>query len=202
MADPLSFAKAREAFEAHGGMLRTSEAIRLGVHPETLYAMRDSGSIERLDRGLYRLSDLPHLSNPDLAIIGHCVPQGVVCLISALYHHELTTEIPRQVHLALKRGGTAPRLDSLPIQVYWFSGEAFTAGVEAHQIDGVPVRIYSSEKTIADCFKYRNKLGLDTALEALRLYLRRRGANVDALMQAAAVCRVPTVMQPYVEALL
>jgi predicted transcriptional regulator of viral defense system len=176
--------------------------MRLGVHPGTLYAMRDSGGIERLSRGLYRLSDLPHLSNPDLAIAGLRVPQGVVCLISALYHHELTTEIPRRVHLALKRGATAPRPDSPPIQVYWFSGHAFTEGVEVHQIDGVPIRIYSPEKTIADCFKYRRKLGLDTALEALRLYLGRRAANVDELMRAAAVCRAANVMRPYVEALL
>lgn len=202
MAAPRSFIKARAAFGTRGGVLRTSEAMRLGVHPETLYAMRDSGTIERLSRGLYRLFDLPPLSNPDLATVGLRVPQGVVCLISALYYHELTTEIPRRVDLALKRGATAPRLDSPPIQVHWFSGQAFMEGVEVHPIDDVPVRIYSPEKTIADCFKYRHKLGIDTALEALKLYLGRRAANVDDLMRAAASCRVANVMRPYVEALL
>lgn len=202
MATLLPSTRARQTFEAHGGVLRTSEALRLGVHPATLYAMRDAGEIECVSRGLYRLSSLPPLSNPDLATVGLRVPQGVVCLISALYYHELTTEIPRHVDLALRRGGTPPRLDSPPIRVYWFTGEAFSAGVETHEIDQVPVRIYSREKTIADCFKYRNKLGLDTALEALRLYLPRRDASTDALMEAAAVCRVAGVMRPYVEALL
>jgi predicted transcriptional regulator of viral defense system len=197
-----SVAEARSVFLSHGGMLRASEAVRLGVHPTTLYAMRDAGDIERLSRGVYRLSDLAPLSNPDLATVGLRVPQGVVCLISALYYHDLTTEIPRWVDLALARGGTAPRLDGPPIRVYWFSGRAFTAGVGVHQIDGVPVRVYSPEKSIADCFKYRAKLGLDVALEALKLYLGRSGAGADALLRAAAVCRVANLMQPYVEALL
>ncbi len=197
-----SHTTAHKLFLSHGGILRTSQALRLGIHPETLYAMRDAGVIECVSRGVYRLADAPPLSNPDLAVVAARVPQGVVCLISALSFHELTTEIPRQVDIALRRGSTTPRLESPPVRAYRFSDAAFEYGVESHVVDGVALRVYAPAKTIADCFKYRNKLGLDTALEALRLYLERRDASADALMRAAAVCRVASVMGPYVEALL
>jgi predicted transcriptional regulator of viral defense system len=193
---------AKTLFQEHGGTLNTSEAMRLGIHPSTLYAMRDAGAVERLSRGFYRLSELPPLSDPDLATVGLRVPQGVVCLISALYYHELTTEIPRHVDVALRRGSTHPRLESPPIRVYWFCDAAFAEGVEVHNIDGVPVRIYSREKTVADSFRYRAKLGLETPLEALRIYLTRRSADIDTLMRVAGVCRVGSVMRPYLEALL
>lgn len=197
-----SASRAREAFAASGGVLRASEALRRGIGRGTLYAMRDAGDIERLSRGLYRLTDLPPLTDPDLAIVGARVPQGVVCLVSALAYHELTTEIPRRVDVALRRGGTPPRLDYPPLAIHWFSGEAFTAGVETHVTDGVRVRIYSAEKSVADCFKHRGRVGLDTALDALRAYLARPNANIDALMGMADVCRVARVMRPYAEALL
>ncbi len=194
--------RARSIFRQHGGVLRTKDALRLGIHPETLYRMRDSGSLASLGRGLYRLSDLPPLGNPDLVTVGMKVPSGVICLISALAFHELTTEIPHEVYLALPRGTEPPRLDHPPLRVFWFSKRVFEFGVEAHQLDGTQVRIYSPEKTIADCFKYRNKIGLDTAREALKLYLERRKRNLDAMLEAAEVCRVSKVMRPYLEALV
>jgi predicted transcriptional regulator of viral defense system len=183
-------------------VLRTKEALRLGIHPETLYRMRDSGTLACLGRGLYRLSNLPPLGSPDLVTVGMKVPSGVICLISALAFHELTTEIPHEVYLALPRGAEPPRLDNPPLRVFWFSRRVFEFGVEAHRLDGTQVRIYSPEKTIADCFKYRNKIGLDTAREALKLYLERRKKNLDALLEAAEVCRVAKVMRPYLEALV
>jgi predicted transcriptional regulator of viral defense system len=197
-----SFHAAKRLFRRHGGVLRTSEALRLGIHPRTLYAMRDQGLLERLSRGLYRLADLPPLGNPDLVTVALKVPGGVICLISALAYHELTTQIPHEVYLALPRGAEPPRLEHPPVRVFWFTGKAFTEGVETHEVDGVPVRIYGAEKTLADCFKYRNKIGLDTAVEALRRYVRGRRAPIDTLMSYARICRVEKVMRPYLEALL
>jgi len=194
--------KAREIFTAQGGTLRTREALEAGIHPRTLYAMRDAGELEQLARGLYRLAELPPLSNPDLATVGKRVPQGVVCLISSLAFHELTTQVPHVVHLALPRNARTPKLDYPPLQVYRFSADAFPAGIETHAIEGIDVRVYRAEKTLADCFKYRNKIGLDVALEALRTYRGRRGARLQRVLEYARVCRVESVIRPYLEASL
>jgi predicted transcriptional regulator of viral defense system len=164
--------------------------------------MRDKGIVVQLDRGLFRLADLPALSNPDLVTVALKIPAGVVCLISALAYHEITTQIPHEVHLALARGTEPPRLKHPPVRVFWFTGSSFTEGIETHKVDGIGLRVYSPEKTLADCFKYRNKLGLDTVLEALRLYRSRKRPNVAELMKFARVCRVEKVMRPYLEALL
>ncbi len=193
---------AEQVFRRHGGVLRTREAIRYGIHPRTLYTMRDAGKLECLSRGLYRLADLPPLGNPDLVAVSLKIPNGVICLISALAWHELTTQIPHEVYLALPRGAEPPRLDHPPIRVFWFTGKAFAEGIEIHEVDGVPVRIYGVEKTLADCFKYRNKIGLDTAVEALKRYVGSQRVQVDKLMAFAHICRVDKVMRPYLEALL
>ncbi len=197
-----SFERAIKVFRRHGGVLRTSEAIWLGIHPRTLYAMRDAGVLDCLSRGLYRIADLPHLSNPDLVAVALKVPKGVICLISALAYHELTTQIPHEVYLALPRGAEPPRLDHPPIRIFWFTGKAFAEGIDTHKVDGVPVRIYGVEKTLTDCFKYRNKIGLDTAVEALKAYVSGRRIDIDKLMVYARTCRVEKVMRPYLEALL
>jgi predicted transcriptional regulator of viral defense system len=193
---------AKQIFRRHGGVLRTSEAIRLGIHPRTLYAMRDAEVLECLSRGLYRLSDFPPLGNPDLVAVALRVPAGVICLISALAYHELTTQIPHEVYLALPRGAEPPRLDHPPVRIFWFTGKAFAEGIDKHEVDGMPMRIYGVEKTLADCFKYRNKIGLDTAVEALKRYVSSRRVDVDKLMTYARICRVEKVMRPYLEALL
>ncbi len=197
-----SIRRAEELFRRSGGMLTTGEALAAGVHPRTLYAMRDTGILLRLARGLYRLADQPPLGNPDLVPVALKVPHGVVCLISALAYHELTTQIPNEVYVALARGAERPRLEHPPLRVFWFSGKAFTAGIGRHEVDGVPIRVYSPEKTLADCFKYRNKIGLDVAIEALRLYRERNPLKAHDLMRFARVCRVAHVMRPYLEALL
>jgi predicted transcriptional regulator of viral defense system len=197
-----AFVVAAAVFREHGGILRTKEALARGVHPRTLYAMRDAGKLERCGRGLYRLADLPPLANPDVVAVALRVPEGVLCLVSALAFHEITTQIPHEVFVALKRGAEPPRLDHPPVRVFWFTGRAFTEGIETHELDGVEVRVYGAAKTVADCFKYRNKLGLDMALEALKLYLGEKRGRPDELLLFARVCRVEKVMRPYIEALL
>ena len=193
---------ALRVFRGHGGVLRTAEVLRAGVHQRTLYAMRDSGIVERLGRGLYRLADSPPLANPDLAVVAAKAAKGVVCLISALAFHNLTTQIPHEVYLAVQRGSEFPRIEYPPVRIIQMGHAAFGEGIETHNIDNIRVRIYSPEKTLADCFKFRNKIGLDTAVEALRFYRERRKVKVGDLMRYAAVCRVANVMRPYLEALL
>jgi predicted transcriptional regulator of viral defense system len=193
---------AEEVFRKHAGLLRTRQAFDLGIHPRTLYRMRDEGVLEQLSRGLYRLAGLPLVSNPDLIRVALKVPKGVVCLISALAFHDLTTQVPHVVHVALERGAEPPRLDYPPLKIYWFTGSAFREGVELHSVDNISVRIYSPEKTIADCFKYRNKLGLDVAMEALKRYRERGKMDLESLVRSARACRVENVMRPYLEALL
>ena len=128
--------------------------------------MRDQGVVEQMSRGRYRLADLPALSNPDLVTVALKIPAGVVCLISALAYHEITTQIPHEVHVALPRGAEPPRLQHPPVRVFWFTGRSFMEGIQTHKVVGISLRVYSPEKTLADCFNYRNKLGLDTVLEA------------------------------------
>lgn len=193
--------KALDIFRQHHGQLRTSEALRLGIHPATLYALCDAGELDQLGRGLYRLADLPPLSNPDLVVVARKIPQAVVCLISALAFHDLTLQIPHVVDIAVASHTERPILKQPPIRVYWYSGLALTEGVEVHQIDTVPVKVYSPEKTLADAFKYRHKLGLDVALEALKFYRRRPTASLDELLHYARICRVENILRPYLEAL-
>jgi len=196
------FDRAAVIFKKHGGILRTTQALREGIHPGTLYAMRDTKALEVVSRGVYRLADSSPLGNPDLVTVATRIPGGVICLISALAFHELTTQIPHEVHVALPRGAEKPRLDHPPIKTYRFTGESFTEGVETQELDGVSVRIYSPEKTLADCFKFRNKVGLDTAVEAVRFYRERRHIKVDDLMRYAEICRVNKIIRPYLEAIL
>ena len=203
IAQNKAFQKAVAAFQQQPqGIFRTADAVRLGVHPRTLYAMRDAGVLEQLSRGLYRLAELPPLSNPDLVIIALKVPQAVVCLLSALSFYELSTQIPASVNIALNRHTERPRLDYPPLRLFRFSGAAFYEGVETHLIDDIPVRIYSVEKSIADSFKYRRKIGLDVALEALKTYRQNYRVASDKLLYYAQICRVETVMKPYLETLL
>jgi predicted transcriptional regulator of viral defense system len=184
-------------------MLRTSKAIRLGIHPRTLYTLRDAGDIEQVGRGMYRLSTAPPLSSPDLVRIAIRIPRAVVCLISALAHHGLTTQVPHTIDLALPSHANVPKLEGVPIRVFWYPEPSFRAGIEIVSIDNVSVKIYSAEKTITDCFKYRNKIGLDIAIEALRPYPDRISKpNRAALTKFAQINRVQKIMRPYLEAVL
>lgn len=193
---------ALKIFQQHGGTLRTSEALERGIHSRTLYALRDSGELERLSRGLYRLAELPPLAEPDLVIVARRSPEAIICLISALAYHGLTTQMPHAVDLAVERGSAAPNIAFPPIRVFWFSGPAWHEGVEAHRSDDTDLHIYNPAKSVADIFKYRRKLGLDVALEALAHYVACSDFDVDALLHYARICRVEKVMQPYLEASL
>jgi len=197
-----SVKKALEIFRQNNGQLRTREALRLGIHPKTLYALRDSGDLDQIGRGLYRLTELPPLSNPDLVVVASKIPHAVICLISALAFHELTLQIPHVVDIAVEGHTEWPILRQPPIRVFWYSGKLLTEGIEIHQIDGTPVRIYGPEKSLADVFKYRNKIGADVALESLKLYRRRRKFDADKLLYYARICRVENVMRPYLETLI
>ena len=194
--------EAKHIFVKHGGILRTSEAIKHGIHPRTLYYMRDHNHLDVLCRGTYRLSDLEPITNMDLITVAAKVESGVICLISALSYHEITTEIPHEIYMAISRQTFYPKLKHPPIRFFRFSENAFSAGIEIHVMNGVNVKIYSAEKTIADCFKYRNKLGLDVVLEALKLWRKNKNAQIDKLMEYANICRVHNIIKPYVEAIL
>lgn len=189
-------------FRKHGGIMRMAKAIQTGIHRRTLYAMRDAGILEQLSRGLYRLADAPPLASPDLVAVARRAPRGVICLISALAFHDLTTQIPHEVYLAVPRDSEPPRLDYPPIRVFRFANQAFTAGVETRDMDGTRVRVYSREKTLADCFKYRNKIGLETTVEALKRYKQQGRIDAEVLMRHAQTCRVAKVIRPYLEAVL
>lgn len=195
------FEQAVKIFRSNAGILRMSEAMQSGISRKTLYAMRDEGVLEQLSRGVYRLAALPGLEAPDLVAVASRVPNGVVCLISALAFHELTTQVPHAVDVAIARGAEKPRIDYPPINVYWFSGKAFTAGIETPTVDGKEIRIYSAEKSVADAFKYRTKIGMEVALEALRNWRARRRGSVESLLEYARICRVERVVRPYLEAM-
>lgn len=194
--------KATEVFRRHGGVLRTKQALALGVHPRTLYKMRDRAVVEQVSRGIYRLATLPTLSEPDLVTVALRVPRAIICLISALSFHDLTTEIAHEVQIALPRGTKQPVLKHPPVRVFRFSGAALTEGIETVKIDDIPVRIYSPAKTVADCFRFRNKIGLDVAIEALDLCLKRRRALPADILRYGRVSRVEKVMMPYLQARL
>jgi predicted transcriptional regulator of viral defense system len=195
------FEREVELFRQHGGGLRMAEALRLGINRKTLYAMRDAGVVAPISRGVYRLASLEQLAYPDLVTVAKRVPQGVICLISALSFHELTTQVPHTIDVALERGKTKPRLDYPPTRFYWFSGPAFHDGIETHDLDGVPVRIYDPEKTLVDSFRYRNQIGLDVAIEALRLWRERRKKRLDVLLKYARMRHAEGTMRPYLEAM-
>jgi len=202
MASKDNYEKEVAIFREHGGMMSTGQAISSGIHLRKLYAMRDNKILEKVSRGWYRLADMPPLSDPDLITVALKVPKGIVCLISALSFHEITTQVPHEVHVALAKGVKKPRLEHPPIRIYRFQGDAYSEGVESHLIDGVPVHIYCVEKTLADCFKFRNKIGQDVAIEALRLSWQSKNLDLNELLRYAKMCRVDNVMRPYLEALL
>ena len=187
-------------FREHGGQLRLSEALARGYSRYQFYQLRDEGLIEPFSRGLYRLADLPQVENPDLMAAATRFPHSVLCLISALDWHGITTQIPHQLHLAVERDARLPVLDYPPVAGYRFSGRAFSAGIDRVDVDGIVLNVYNPEKTLADCFKFRNRIGIDVVLEALELYRTRKTFLPGRLMEYARICRVANVIAPYLEA--
>lgn len=183
------------------GVLRARALVQSGLSRQRIQQLTEDGELVRLGRGLYSRPDAPMTENHDLAQVAARVPHGVVCLTSALQFHGLTTASPWRVHLLLPRGARSPRIESPPLALTYASDESYRAGVEEHRIEGVPVKVTSVAKTVADCFKYRSKVGLDMALEALKAALEERRTTRAEIRRYAQVCRVETVMRPYVEAL-
>lgn len=194
--------RAIEIFNDHKGILKTSQAIALGISPRTLYAMRDAGIIRKISRGIYQLASHELPGNPDLISVALRIPKAVICLISALHFHGLTNQIPHKVYIALPNSAEKPRLDFPPLDIIWLSEKSYLAGLTEQQVDDVPVKIYSREKTVADCFKFRNKIGIDIALEALKDYLRLPDRQIDQLLFYARINRVENLISRYLEAML
>ncbi len=183
------------------GLLRPRDLERWGIPRAALLRLVERGDIVRVGRGLYMLPDANVTEHHSLVETAKLVPKGVICLLSALRFHELTTENPWQVWVAIRQGAWKPRNATVPLRITHLSSATFEAGIEEHQIEGVTVNIYSAAKTVADCFKFRNKVGLDVALEALRHLRLDHPTSLDDLWRFAKVCRVTTVIRPYLEAL-
>lgn len=181
-------------------MLRARDLVEQGINGNRLQRLVQAGQVERVGRGLYRTAQAEETEYHTWAQAALLVPQGVVCLMSALRFHELTTQAPFEVWLAIGNKAWRPTVADVPLRIHYFSGPSLTSGIEEHQLAGVPVKIYSAAKTVADCFKFRNKIGVDVALEALRAYLRQRLPEKD-LWDHAKICRVQKIMTPYLEAL-
>jgi predicted transcriptional regulator of viral defense system len=184
-----------------GGVAAREVAVA-GIHRQVLSRLVKAGELERVARGLYRLPGGPLTEHHGLAVASAAVPHGVICLISALAFHGIGTKLPHEVWMAIDRRARRPALRQPPLRVVRASGESFSAGVEVHQVEGRTLRVYGVAKTLADCFKYRNKTGLDVSLEALREAWRARRFTMEELERYATICRVQRVMRPYLEALV
>lgn len=195
--------KAAEAiFAAHEGVMRTGEALEAGIHRRTLYWMRGRGKLEALSRGVFVLASAPLPESPDVAAVMRRIPKAVLCLVSALEYHGIGTQIPNAVQIALPRNVTPPKLSYPRVQVFSMSGAAFRAGVEEHSMAGAQIRVYCVAKTVADCFKYRNRVGFDIAMEALQEVVRKRAATPSQIMEFARIDKVESIITPYLTALL
>ncbi|MBI5298228.1 MAG: type IV toxin-antitoxin system AbiEi family antitoxin domain-containing protein [Chloroflexi bacterium] len=199
---PDKFTPFKTIFEKHEGILRAAEAIRLGVPEHVIYEMVEKGELLREARGIYRLADSEMPSDPDLVQVSLLVPKAVICLISALYFYELTTQIPHSIYVALPQNTPRPRVQYPPLEVFWVKTSLHSVGVDVHVLDGVKVKIYNREKTVADCFKFRNRVGEDVALEALKDYIRQPNLDVHTLLEYARIDRVDKLMMPYLKSLL
>ncbi len=182
------------------GVIRIKDIQQRGIHPESLRRLHTRGIMLKTGRGLYMLAARELSEHLDLAEAASRVPRGVICLLSALHFHGIGTQLPHEVWMTIDRRAHKPRVDHPPIRFIRASGRSLTEGIEHHTLDDVDVRIYCVAKTIADCFKYRNKIGLDIALEALRETWRDRRCTMEELEHFAAICRVSSVIKPYLEA--
>jgi predicted transcriptional regulator of viral defense system len=182
------------------GVFQLQDARVRGIHPEVVYRSLRRGTLERVGRGLYRAPDGMFTENHGLVLAAKALPAGIVCLLSALQFHELTTQLPSQVWVAIDRRAARPRVEGLPTRIVRFSGPAFSLGVEEHMVEGVMVRVYSAPKTVVDCFRYRNTVGLDVAMEALRDCRRQNKATPAELWEIARATHIGSVIRPYIEA--
>ena len=183
------------------GVVRPADLEERGIPRQRMYQLLRKGHVARHARGIYAASNHSYTAQHVLAQVAKRIPNGVICLLTALRFHELTTQAPAEVWIALPEKARKPRLDYPRLRVTRFSGPALTEGIEAHRVEGVEVRLYSAAKTVADCFKYRNKIGVDVAVEALRDFSRRHRGGATELARFARICRVTRVMQPYLDSM-
>ncbi len=185
-----------------GGLASYAEISKAGFNKSLLKTSLKSNRISRLDRGLYKLSEGTSISNPDLVVISIKIPRGVICLLSALAFHEATNEIPKYVDIAIPRGVHANKIKYPPVKFYRFTPKAWKAGIEKHEIEGHEIKVYSLAKTIADCFKFRNKIGMDVARDALKVTVTEKNITPKEIMQYAKICRVDKIIKPILETML
>lgn len=188
--------------QSHGGVARFSSILKAGFHPDALRNIEKENKIEKVGRGLYRLTSYTLGSHPDYVIASLQTAKGIICLISALYFHKATTEIPRVIDIAIPSGARANRIKYPPVKFYRFSPTAWEAGIEEYEIAGHKIRIYSLAKTIADCFKFRNKIGTDVARDAVKIAVTERGVKPKDIMHYAKICRVDRIIKPILEAII
>jgi predicted transcriptional regulator of viral defense system len=184
------------------GSITRREVAEAGIHTQILSRLVRAGTLERVARGRYRLHDAPITEHHGLALVAAAVPRAVICLLSALSFHEVGTQLPHEVWIALDRRSRRPALSYPRLRVHRFSGKALTEGIETHRIEGESVKVYGVAKTLADVFKYRNKVGLDVGMEALREAWRARKVTMEEIHFYARLCRVERVMRPYLDALV
>ena len=184
------------------GLIRARDLEEREVPRGRLRGMLRRGEIQRVARGLYRLRDAPLTELETIAAVSKRIPNGIVCLLTALHVHSIGTQAPRDVWIALDRKARKPQASDLPVRIVRFSGPMLRYAIETREVLGVPVRLTSPARTVVDCFRYRKKIGLDVALEALRDAIRSRKASVDEIVRTADVCRIQTVISPYIESVV
>ena len=198
MAKPLQ--KIMHYIRKHG-MVRPRDIEAIGLPREYLIRLHRQGKLNRSGRGIYTVQDANVTERHSYAEVAKRVPGSAICLLSALAFHEITTQSPPSVWIALRKGARRPMISSPSLRIVRLSGPSLTEGIENHPVEGVPVRVYSAAKTVADCFKFRNKIGLDVAIEAMKECVRQKKASVSEIHHDAKVCRVSNVIRPYMEAL-
>lgn len=189
-------------FKIHNGYARSKDILAEGIHPRDIKSILEKEIVIKVKNGLYRLADVPVVSNQSFIDLTYAVPEGVICLLSALSYYELTTFNPSIISMAIHRKSWRPKIEYPPVEFYYFSTRQFKAGIDEIGIKGNKIRIYSPEKTICDCFRYRNKLGLDIAKEGLSEYLKRKERNLEKLLEYGEICRIKPLLQTWLDALI
>jgi len=191
-----------EVFKTHKGFARTKDILAAGVHTRNIKRARGKGQVIQVKRGFYRLAEIPLISNQGFVDLARAVPEGVICLLSALAYYELTTFNPSVIAMAICRGSRKPKIEYPPVEFYHFSKKQFEAGINKIKIKSHEIRIYGPEKTICDCFRYRNKLGLDITKEGLSEYLKRKDRSLEKLLEYAEICRIKPLLQTWLNAMI
>jgi len=180
-------------------LVRPKDLEEINVDTKYLYLLLKEGKLKKIGEGLYTLRDFSIDEKFSLVEVSKQIPEGVFCLLTALEFQEMTTQVPHEVWIALDNSAYVPKIESVQLRVVRMSGESLSSGISEYSIEGIPVKIYTPAKTVADCFKFRNKIGLDIAIEALRDYIQGSYGTLDELWKYAKICRVQKIIRPYLE---